>query len=330
MGYGSFGGSQLQNVAAPNSLLAIPGVTGVEFVQDTASGRFEALTAGCDSQGNDVAVTLRLTVDPAKVLNSTGGKITLPVCVNWLDQPGGKIEGFGFMMALGGSYVLENASSEDTVTFNRTGTTAGTNFFADLSVSGGSRTYAFDGTAGAGFIGSANFKPAALVNALNSYFAAVNVGTPGLTVTKTAVDADASIAGAKAGDSVSWTVVAENSGSASLTYTAFADTLAETKTYQGLDTNSDGTIDSTAALTTSSVLLVGQTWTWTVSHVLTQAEINAGKTENVASVTVKDSATSTPLVAFSGANAVASTASSGLRQAGARSSFCPRPRRSRA
>ncbi len=107
VGYGTFGGSQLQNIANPNSLLGLPGISNVEFVQDTVSGRFEAIQTGCDSQGNDVAVTVRMTADAALINGVSNGYISFLGCVNWLDQPGGKIEGFGFMQPIGGSFTID-------------------------------------------------------------------------------------------------------------------------------------------------------------------------------------------------------------------------------
>ncbi|MBC2836554.1 DUF7507 domain-containing protein [Paragemmobacter straminiformis] len=311
VGYGTFDGSQLQNIGSPASLLSVPGISNVEFVQDTASGRFEAIQTGCDSQGNDVAVTLRLTVDPAKVAGSTNGTISFLVCVNWLDQPGGKIEGFGFMLPEGESVSIANTfNPAKSLYFDRVGPTDGTNFFADLTKSGGNRTYVFDGTAASSFIGSANFRPASLVQELNTYYDAVTATVPELTVTKTATDSDASVPNAKSGDSIGWIVTAKNTGTSNLVYSAFADSFATTRTYLGLDTNSDGTVDNAAALTNASVLQPGQTWRWTVSHTLTQTEVNAGKVENVASVAAAESGTSTAVTAYSAANGVASTASS--------------------
>ena len=135
VGYGTFGGSQLQNIGSPQSLLSLPGISAVEFVQDTGSGRFEAIQAGCDSQGNDVAVTVRLTADPTLINNVSSGYLSFLGCVNWLDQPNGRIEGFGFMLPLGQSFTIDYiASGTPDVTFTRTAETGGTNLFADLTV----------------------------------------------------------------------------------------------------------------------------------------------------------------------------------------------------
>ncbi|MBR9652881.1 hypothetical protein, partial [Thalassovita aquimarina] len=210
-GYGTFGGSQLQNIDSPESILGLPGISKVEFVQNTASGRFEAIQAGCDSQGNDVAVTLRLTADSSLINNVDGaGHLSFLACVNWLDQPGGKIEGFGFMQPIGASYTIDyiNPATPD-VPFARTATNVGSNFFADLTVSGGSVTYVFDGTPAASFIGSANFKPAALVDELNKYYDVTSPAptpAPAIEGVKTsAITTDTGDAGLSVGDEITYT-----------------------------------------------------------------------------------------------------------------------------
>lgn len=256
-GYGTFG-TTLNKANDLESMLALPGISQVEFMQDTASGRFELLKAGCAAQGNDVAVTLRLTANSTVINNVSGGYLTIPVCVNWLHQPGGKIEGFGFMLPIGASYTIDfvDAGTAD-VTFTRTGDRVGTNMFADLAGSSHTYAYAFDGVED--ISGSANFTATALVDMLNSYYVETNPGTPELTVTKTAEDADATLVNPSVGDVVYWTVTAKNTGSTDLTYSAFGDSLTVSSTYIGRDTDDNGTFDDTAAITTSSTLTAGQT-----------------------------------------------------------------------
>jgi uncharacterized repeat protein (TIGR01451 family) len=134
--------------------------------------------------------------------------------------------------------------------------------------------------------------------------------TPGLTITKATTDDDGTITGAAVGTTVTWTVTATNTGNVSLTYGGFNDALTADadETYVGLDTDGDTTFDDTAALTSSSVLAPGQSWQWTVDYDLTQADLDAGTVENIASVDVSAPGDTSPTTYYSGSDATASSA----------------------
>ena len=104
-----------------------------------------------------------------------------------------------------------------------------------------------------------------------------------LTVTKTADTTDFS-SPVTSGDTITYTITAENTGNVALDNVRITDTQTPTggssssltPTYISGDTDSDSAID------------VGETWTWTVSYDLTQADIDAGGLSNLATVTVDD------------------------------------------
>lgn len=104
-----------------------------------------------------------------------------------------------------------------------------------------------------------------------------------LTVTKTA-DTTGFSSPATSGDTITYTIAAENTGNVALDNVRIADaqtptggsSSALTPTYISGDTDSDSVID------------VGETWTWTVSYDITQADIDAGGLSNLATVTVDD------------------------------------------
>ena len=104
-----------------------------------------------------------------------------------------------------------------------------------------------------------------------------------LTVTKTADTTNFS-SPVTSGDTITYTITAENTGNVSLDNVRITDVQTPaggsssslTPTYSSGDINSDSVID------------VGETWTWTVSYNLTQADLDAGGLSNLATVTVDD------------------------------------------
>ncbi len=107
--------------------------------------------------------------------------------------------------------------------------------------------------------------------------------SPQLTVTKTANTSGFS-SPVVAGDIITYTITAENTGNVVLDTVSIADSQTPTggsassltPTYSSGDSDSDSAID------------VGETWTWTVSYTLTQSDIDAGGLTNLATVTVQD------------------------------------------
>ncbi len=98
---------------------------------------------------------------------------------------------------------------------------------------------------------------------------------PQLTATKVV-----SAAAAVAGQSVTFTITALNSGNVSISNPAVADTL------QRLDGTS---LAATATpVSVPNPLLPGATATWTVTHILTQADVDAGGLRNTATVSGTD------------------------------------------
>ncbi|NDC88904.1 MAG: DUF11 domain-containing protein [Bacteroidetes bacterium] len=100
------------------------------------------------------------------------------------------------------------------------------------------------------------------------------------------------------GDVITYTITAENTGNVTLTSVSLSDALT-----------SGGTLTSQAGVTDDNELDVGETWSWTASYTLTQADIDAGSVENVASVTGTTPSSST-ITAYSGTHGTASTSSS--------------------
>ena len=111
----------------------------------------------------------------------------------------------------------------------------------------------------------------------------VDPTSPKLTVTKTADTTNFS-SPVTSGDTITYTITAENTGNVSLDNVRITDVQTPaggsasslTPTYSSGDINSDSVID------------VGETWTWTVSYNLTQADLDAGGLSNLATVTVDD------------------------------------------
>ncbi len=112
-------------------------------------------------------------------------------------------------------------------------------------------------------------------------------GSPGLTLIKTASDpVDNDSNGVDAGDVITFTYVATNSGNVTLTNVSIAEAQADftgtgtlpSPTYAsgGSDQDSDSATDD---------LAVGESVTWTATYALTQADVNAGFVENQATAT---------------------------------------------
>ncbi|EPX79422.1 beta strand repeat-containing protein [Litoreibacter arenae] len=94
----------------------------------------------------------------------------------------------------------------------------------------------------------------------------------------TTVKAVTGTPGTQAGESVSWTITARNTGNVDISGVAITDTL----------TRADGTVLPSPALTNTSGttdLGAGEEIVWTATHVLTQEDIDAGGLSNSATVT---------------------------------------------
>ena len=107
-----------------------------------------------------------------------------------------------------------------------------------------------------------------------------------MRVTKTA-DTSAFSNPVSAGDVITYTITAENTGNVTLDNVSIADSLTPTS---GSSSSLTPTIDATATGTADddSELDVGETWTWTVSYTLVQSDIDAGGLSNLATVTADD------------------------------------------
>ena len=107
-----------------------------------------------------------------------------------------------------------------------------------------------------------------------------------MLVTKTA-DTSAFSSPVSAGDVITYTITAKNTGNVTLDNVSIADSLTPTG---GSSSSLTPTIDATATGTADddSELDVGETWTWTVSYTLVQSDIDAGGLSNLATVTADD------------------------------------------
>ncbi|WP_291841304.1 OmpA family protein [Limimaricola sp.] len=122
--------------------------------------------------------------------------------------------------------------------------------------------------------------------------------TPAMTVTKTA-NATGLSNPPQPGDVLDYTITVKNSGNVSLTNVVLDDALTADEVYVSGDTNSNGVLD------------VGETWSYGASYTLTQADLDAGGVENVASATATPpSGAADRFSVYSGADATASTATS--------------------
>ena len=107
-----------------------------------------------------------------------------------------------------------------------------------------------------------------------------------MLVTKTA-DTSAFSSPVSAGDVITYTITAKNTGNVTLDNVSITDALTPTG---GSASSLTPTIDATATGTADddSELDVGETWTWTVSYTLVQSDIDAGGVSNLATVTADD------------------------------------------
>ncbi len=100
-----------------------------------------------------------------------------------------------------------------------------------------------------------------------------------LLVLKTGVFDDLNADGlANVGETVTFTITAENTGNLTINNINVMDTNAQNVTYVNGDVNSNGAMDP------------GELWTYTAVHTLTQADIDAAQVENQATVTGQDTA----------------------------------------
>ena len=104
-----------------------------------------------------------------------------------------------------------------------------------------------------------------------------------LTVTKMADTTDFS-SPVTSGDTISYTITAENTGNVALDNVRISDALTPT----GGSANSLTPIYISGDTDADSVVDVGEIWTWKVSYDLTQADIDSGGLSNLATVTVDD------------------------------------------
>ena len=132
--------------------------------------------------------------------------------------------------------------------------------------------------------------------------------SPQLTVTKTAtLNDDDGTSGLSAGDTISYTITAENTGDVTLSSVSLTDALTPTG---GSARSLSPTLDSSSDTGSDSVISVGETWTWTHSYTVLQSDIDAGGVSNLATVTADDPS-GTELVVQSSASGNATPGSSG-------------------
>lgn len=127
-------------------------------------------------------------------------------------------------------------------------------------------------------IAVANNGAVVVTSLVSSQAVPVAPAAPAMVVTKTGVlNDDDGTPGLSAGDTISYTVTAQNTGNVTLTGIGVADPLVALA-YQSGDTDSDNAID------------VGETWTYTGSYTLLQTDIDTngggdGDIDNTATVT---------------------------------------------
>jgi uncharacterized repeat protein (TIGR01451 family) len=108
-------------------------------------------------------------------------------------------------------------------------------------------------------------------------------------------------------DTVTWTVAVENTGNVTLESVTLGDNLsAGGSDYTLADASPKVTAQRSGSTSTDTSFDPGDIWTWTVSYTLTQADFDAGKLENVASVTATPSG-GTAFTVYSGTDGTAST-----------------------
>ncbi|NVJ95334.1 MAG: OmpA family protein, partial [Marivivens sp.] len=113
---------------------------------------------------------------------------------------------------------------------------------------------------------------------------------PGLTVTKTA-DVTGLSTPVSAGDVITYTITALNSGNVTLDTVSIADELTPTGgtslTLTPVFVSSTGTGAAADTGVAGDALNVGETWTWTVDYTVLQSDLDAGGVSNLATVSAK-------------------------------------------
>ena len=107
---------------------------------------------------------------------------------------------------------------------------------------------------------------------------------PGLTVTKTA-DVSGLSSPVSAGDVITYTITALNSGNVTLDTVSIADGLTPTG---GTSRSLTPVFDGASDVGSDSAISVGETWTWTVSYTVLQSDLDAGGVSNLATMTAED------------------------------------------
>src|SRR5439155_1610030 len=134
------------------------------------------------------------------------------------------------------------------------------------------------------------------------------VYSPAFTITKSATVADGTAD--KAGDVVNYTITVTNTGNISLTGLAVTD---QVESYAGTTVSGPASGDGNG----NGVLDVGETWTYTTSYTLTQADLDGkgggdGKLDNTATASTTEagshSATASVPLVYSPAFTIAKTA----------------------
>ena len=287
-----------------------PTVTGLTQVASIEGTKTAAVTTDLNSDGFGVGDTITYTVTATNTGNVTlTGVDVQSDTLTQADDTDAANSLSSFTIETGGSTTL---APGDSVSFTATYVVAQ----ADIDAGGLKNTATVVGTPPSGATNNvtdvtdddddddgntADDKTELLVTA-----------APGLSITKATTDDDGTITGAAVGTTVTWTVTATNTGNVSLTYGGFNDALTADadETFVGLDTDGDTTFDDTTALTSASVLAPGQSWQWTVDYDLTQADMDAGAVENIASVAVSAPGDASPTTYYSGSDATASSATS--------------------
>ena len=203
---------------------------------------------------------------------------------------------------------LSNASATDTViAYTVAGTaTSGTDFTAlsgSLTITAGSTTGTISVPVTEDTIIEGSETVIVTLSSISSGLASLSGTASDLTATVTIADDDGSSSAAmlvtktadtsafsspvSAGDALTYTITAKNTGNVTLDNVRIADALTPTG---GSASALTPTINATATGTADddNELDVGETWTWTVSYTLTQSDIDAGGLSNLATVTADD------------------------------------------
>ena len=107
---------------------------------------------------------------------------------------------------------------------------------------------------------------------------------PGLTVTKTA-DVTGLSTPVSAGDVITYTITALNSGNVTLDTVSIADELTPTG---GTSRSLTPVFVGASDVGSDSAISVGESWQWTVDYTVLQSDLDAGGVSNLATVTAED------------------------------------------